>query len=85
MTEELELAESIIGKQVEVQRAGALWSGRVVSVADQPAMLLEQSNGDRVMLPISGSHIDLDPLPTRMATVLGDSDTAFQIPVPSPD
>lgn len=31
--------------------AGGTWSGRIVGLADHPAMLLERDDGRRVMLP----------------------------------
>jgi hypothetical protein len=31
--------------------AGHTWSGRIVALSDQPAMLLEREDGHRIMLP----------------------------------
>lgn len=40
------------GKTVTVTNPhGGMWAGRIIGIADGPAMLLERADGVRVMLP----------------------------------
>lgn len=51
--------EALLGKRASVARGGALWKGEIVAVSDGPAVLVEQPNGDRVMVNLDGAEIAL--------------------------
>lgn len=42
---------------VLLERGGVGWEGRVIGFVEQPALLVEQPDGKRVLLPLSGTQI----------------------------
>lgn len=54
--------DALLGNYVSIRRSGAKWEGEVVAISHGPAVLIEEKNGQRVLVNMDGATIDLDPV-----------------------
>lgn len=47
------------GKPVEISRMGATWRGTIVGAVTEPAVVLEQEDGQRTVIVIDGANYEV--------------------------